>query len=147
MTELEDGNILARTIWGEARGEGEAGMTAVAAVIRNRACIAARYMGVRGRPHPLFGDGTIASACTAPRQFSCWNASDPNRAKLLAVTAIDPQFHDATRIAEETIGGARADPTNGADHYFEKSIPVPDWARGKTPTATIGHHVFFKLEA
>ena len=60
-----------RTIWGEARGEGEPGMTAVAHVLLNR-----------------LKDGrwgtALGSVCLAPYQFSCWNIGDPNRARMLA---------------------------------------------------------------
>src|SRR5215468_10322728 len=76
-------DTVARTVWAEARGEGVAGMTAVACVIMNRARIASQYKQDHGRPHPLFGDGTLASCCTHPWQFSCWNENDPNRQKLL----------------------------------------------------------------
>jgi hypothetical protein len=40
--------------------------------------IAAEYMDAKGEPHPLYGDGSLASACKALLQFSCWNADDPN---------------------------------------------------------------------
>jgi spore germination cell wall hydrolase CwlJ-like protein len=139
-----DLDTLARTIWGEARGEGPDGMAAVAWVALNRAGIAARYEAVSGRPHPLYGDGTVAGACTRPLQFSCWNASDRNRPLLLAATMADPAFAVAWRVAGDVLDGAIADPTAGATHYHEASVH-PSWAQGQTPTQRIGRHVFYRL--
>jgi spore germination cell wall hydrolase CwlJ-like protein len=141
-----DEDTLARTLWGEARGEGREGMAAVAWVVRNRAAKAGRHETMHGRQHPLFGDGTAASACLRPLQFSCWNATDPNRARLTAVTREDPQFRIACEVAAAVLDGGLADPTNGATHYHEASIH-PAWAEGQTPTARIGRHVFYRLTA
>lgn len=140
----EEVDVLARTIWAEARGEHEQGMTAVACVVANRVAIAKRYIANSGKPHPLFGDGTFADCCQKRWQFSCWNASDPNRSKLLAVDQADPAFQTATQIAEQALTGTLADVTNGASHYYERHIAPPQWAVGKTPCAKIGNHLFFK---
>lgn len=144
---LDNVDVLARTLWGEARGEGVAGMVAVGWVIKNRAEIAANWMRVRSRPHPLFGNGTIAIACTKAMQFSCWNASDPNRAKLLAVTNADPGFAAAAALAGDVAAGRTPDPTasiGGATHYHEASIR-PYWSVDAGPGLSIGRHVFYRL--
>jgi N-acetylmuramoyl-L-alanine amidase len=73
MDDTQDIDVVARTLYGEARGEGKQGMIAVACVIVTRAMIAAEYVDANGKPHPLFGDGSLASACQAPLQFSCWD--------------------------------------------------------------------------
>jgi spore germination cell wall hydrolase CwlJ-like protein len=78
-------------------------------------------------------------------QFSSWNADDPNRAKLLAVTTADPQFAKASAIAAEAVQGSLIDITDGADHYYATSISTPAWAQGKAPTCTIGRQVFYAL--
>ena len=38
------------------------------------------------------------------------------------------------------------DPTHGATHYYNPAsvIAMPAWAAGVTPTAKIGHHVFYR---
>lgn len=126
-------DILARTLWGEARGEGTGGMYAVACVVLNRAA------------RPGWWGNSIASVCQAPAQFSCWNASDPNRAKLLAVTAADPQFAAAQKIAAAATQGTLLDITEGADHYYAAAIPAPAWAKGRTPTIQIGRHLFYAI--
>ena len=43
------------------------------------------------------------------------------------------------------MAGEIADPTGGADHYYADYIAAPKWARGRTPTARIGRHLFFRL--
>lgn len=123
-------DILARTLWGEARGEGETGMAAVAAVIVNRA----RRPGWWGR--------SIVEVCLRPWQFSCWNTGDPNRDKLLRVGPIDNGFAAALRIARLASAGLLPDPTHGATHYHAADIQ-PGWARGHEPCARIGRHVFY----
>lgn len=123
-------DILARTIWGEARGEGAAGMAAVAAVIMNRA----KRPGWWGRD--------VRSVCQAKWQFSCWNANDPNRAKLLSVGPVDKAFAAALDIAELAVRGLPPDPTAGATHYHTRAVS-PAWAKGKTPCAMIGAHLFY----
>jgi spore germination cell wall hydrolase CwlJ-like protein len=127
-------DILARTIWGEARGEPPGGMEAVAAVVLNRAA------------HPRWWGHDIAGVCLCPRQFSCWNADDPNRPKLEAVTGADPAFTHALVIADRAVRGQLADPTHGADSYADLRACAPDWADPAKITARIGNHTFFRLE-
>jgi len=139
--------ILARTMYGEDRGDGAPGMDAVGCVIRNRVRIAAAFIKAHGRPHPLYGDGSYASACLVPWQFSSWNAGDPNRAKIIAVTAeTDPIFAEALDLAAEIIAGQIADPTNGATSYKESSLPWPaSWGTEVPARAVIGHQSYYCL--
>lgn len=126
-------DTLARTLWGEARGQGLDGIAAVANVIANRT-----------QKPGWWGTGWVG-VCIAPSQFSCWNENDPNRARLLRVTIADPQFRDCMVIAKAAVAGDLRDRTQGADHYYADHIAVPKWARGKKPTVVIGNHRFFKL--
>jgi hypothetical protein len=139
--------VLARTIWGEARGDGVAGMRAVASVLMNRCTIATAYVAEHGRPHPLYGDGTPASACLAPWQISSWNAKDPNRQKMIAVSAeSDPVFAQAIDIAAEAIARTLQDPTDGATSYKTTALPWPtEWGPEVPPLAVIGHQSFYQL--
>lgn len=125
---------LARTIWGEARGDGIPGMEAVAAVIVNRA------------RHPRWWGRDIYGVCTKSWQFSCWNANDPNLAKLLSVTPADPQFAEALVIAGRAVAGVLPDPTRGADSYYDASIPPPSWAATAVHTVDIGSQRFYRVE-
>jgi hypothetical protein len=139
-----DTDILARTICGEARGEGQAGMEDVASVILNRVKAARAFIAENGRYHPLFGDGSVASACLKPYQFSCWNPGDPNRAVIEALGTDKAIFRQALNIAEDAIVGKLEDRTNNATHYYDRRLPIPPaWAAGLTPCFEEGHHLFF----
>lgn len=131
-------DVFARTIWGEARGEGPNGMEAVADVILNR------VKAAQDRGGYWWGDNII-SVCQKPYQFSCWNRSDSNYKLLQAVTEkSDIYYATAIRVARRAVAGTLDDITGGATHYHAQGI-LPDWASGQTPTATIGHHIFYKL--
>ncbi len=130
-------DILARTLWGEARGEGTYGLEAVANVILNRVRIAEE----KGN---FWWGNNIIQVCQKPYQFSCWNRADPNFQKLQAVDAKDLYFATSLRIARRAIIGALKDATNGATHYHAAETS-PYWANGHTPTVRIGKHVFYKL--
>jgi N-acetylmuramoyl-L-alanine amidase len=144
MDDASDTEVVARTLFGEARGEGKQGMVAVACVIYNRAVIAGDYEDDHGMPHPLYGDGSLASACKAPLQFSCWNAGDPNRALIERVTESEPIFLVAVGIGTDAENDQLDDITNGATHYCDKRMPLPPaWAKGKTPCFALGNHLFF----
>jgi len=128
-------DALARTLWGEARGEPVRGIEAVAAVIVNRVRAAERRGG-------FWWGGSVVAVCRKPYQFSCWNANDPNRPKLLAVTTADPVFATCLRVARRAVAGLLPDPTGGATHYHAVGLH-PDWAAGHSPSAEIGRHVFY----
>jgi spore germination cell wall hydrolase CwlJ-like protein len=134
-----DIDILARTLWGEARGEGLRGMEAVACVVLNRVGIARRYHGRYWWGH------SIATVCRKRHQFSCWNEGDPNYKLLLMVGDETPEFVVARRIARRAVAGTLEDITGGATHYHAQSV-MPYWAKDVLPVYTIGHHVFYRLE-
>lgn len=131
-----DVDILARTIYGEARGEDRVGQLCVGWVVKNRAT--RRYRG----------EG-IAQCCQARMQFSCWNAGDPNYDKLLRTDLSDPVFREAFRNALSVLEGD-LDPTNGSTHYCTVEKPKnasmwpPAWAKGHAPVVIIGRHAFYK---
>ena len=136
LTELE---TLARTMWGEARSEGEAGMRAVAHVVMNRVRIA------RARGGAWWGK-TVVGVCTKPFQFSCWNRNDINAAKIRAVSVRDPEFRVAMAIGLRILKGELTfDTTRGATHYHRFDM-TPKWARGRESTVRIGAHIFYNLE-
>ena len=124
--------VLAGTLWGEARGIGPGGMRDVAAVIMNRV------------NHQTWWGKDIISVCQTPYQFSCWNENDPNKAVIEAVSETDPVFMQARSIAMATMAGIVDDITHGATYYYAKSMPAPPkWAVGKTPCAEIAGQLFF----
>jgi N-acetylmuramoyl-L-alanine amidase len=131
-------DVMARTLWGEARSEGQQGIEAVASVILNRTEIARRKGG-------FWWGNTIIQVCQKPYQFSCWNKGDPNFKKLSAVTEDDIHFATALRVARRAMLGMIKDRTSGATHYHTIDV-LPFWAKGQKATARIGRHVFYKLE-
>ena len=126
-------DTLARTVWGEARGEGRRGMAAVASVILNRA------------KHPRWWGRDVVSVCLKPWQFSVWNPDDLNRRLLLAVDESNAQFRTALEIADQALNGELEDETNNADHYHTHAVK-PLWSQGRKPVASIGNHRFFRIE-
>lgn len=131
-------DTLARTIWGESRGEGQTGMEAVANVVLNRVKVAQDHGG------KYWWGANIIQVCQKPYQFSCWNRSDPSFKKLQAVDTDNVHFKTCLRIARRAVIGALPDHTQGATHYHADYVD-PYWARGETPTITIGRHIFYKM--
>jgi spore germination cell wall hydrolase CwlJ-like protein len=142
IASVHDMETLARSIWGEARGESEEGQAAVAWVMRNRVRAAQAFIARQKRAHPLFGDGTIVGACRAPRQFSAWNVDDANRAKLFQLGFEDAAYCRAFAVGCQVWGALVKDPTDGATHYHRHDIE-PIWAKSLKPTALIGAHMFY----
>jgi spore germination cell wall hydrolase CwlJ-like protein len=133
----KDRDTLARTLWGEARGESLAGQIAVAWTIRNRVN--------DGKDKSWWGEG-YAGVCLAPSQFSCWNKNDPNYPFLSGARDIPfRELAQARGAADQVIDNKQPDPTGGATHYHAASMPkAPAWATKAKKTAFIGNHTFFK---
>jgi N-acetylmuramoyl-L-alanine amidase len=127
-----DLDVLARTIWGEARGEPQEGRVAVARVILNRF-----------NSKKWFGAKTIAATCQKPWQFSCWNVNDPNRAKMLALSDEDPLFQACQEAARSAEAGEGPDWLKDCTHYHTASVS-PNWAKGQKPVGRIGAHLFYR---
>lgn len=143
MSVATDLDTLARTIYGEARGEPFEGQLAVAWVILNRTARGGRF------------GTTVAEVCQRPKQFSCWNPDDPNYPMLLAANINQRPFLRAFGVACLALGHHPdlPDPTKGADHYVTLATPPdvstwpPSWAAGMTKTIAIGGHQFFREAA
>ncbi len=135
-------DILARTIFGEARGEGLKGQEAVASVIINRVQHAQKSKKQFQRGYWWGHD--VVSVCLKPYQFSCWNADDPNAAYIQSIDEGHAVFEQCLRVARRAVKGLLIDLTQGATHYHTNAI-LPHWAKGQTPTVTIGDHVFYRL--
>ena len=113
-----DKQLLARMVYGEARGEPARGQEAVAAVALNRARKSGQSLAdVLMAPHQFAGLGPTAMAAT-PDQL----------APILA------------NIAPALQG---QDPTNGADHFYNPQLASPSWGNG--PGQMIGAHKFMAL--
>ncbi len=135
-----DVEIMAKTIYGEARGEGAEGMEAVALVIINRFNARKWFTGYRTE-YGVKIPG-IAETCLKPRQFSCWNEKDPNYRLLQKVDENDPVFAECLHLAARAIGGLLVDFTNNATFYHTRAVR-PKWSAHKSPCYEVGNHLFY----
>jgi hypothetical protein len=138
---VTDRDYFALTLYGEARGEAVAGRVAVACVLRNR--LRTGRWGM-----------TYEAVCTARKQFSCWNVTDPNRAILFALAEnvaaklpIQAVLRECYAIADVFLAEDTIRLVGNATHYYAPAamVPknrVPTWAVGE-PLARIGGHLFF----
>ena len=128
---LPERDLLARCIWGEARGEIAAGKLAIAHVVLNRT-LKQSWMG-----------STIREVILKPYQFSCFNDGDPNAKKLAVIDPSDKAFSECLLIANLACDGYTIDPTGGATHYHAKSCK-PAWAPKIQYLCSIGKHKFYR---
>jgi N-acetylmuramoyl-L-alanine amidase len=121
-------DILAATIYAEARGESREGQLWVGWVIKNRAKKNRGYWG---------GD-KIKSVCLHPNQFECWNG------RSFIMIEENDAWCKVVSVANEVLGNDH-DPTNGCDHYNNPSKEgYPEWTRNVTKVKIIGNHHFYK---
>ena len=141
MTTEKDRDVLARTLWGESRGEGLAGQIAVAWSIRNRVDM---DLHNDGKPD-WWGEG-YTGVCQKAWQFSCWNKNDPNYPYLIGAKPIPFRELAQARIAgDQVIDSKQPDPTGGATHYYATTMAKPPkWIVGAKQTLKLGHHIFFR---
>jgi spore germination cell wall hydrolase CwlJ-like protein len=119
--------VVALTILAESRGEKKSGMAAVACVISQRA---------------INRNLTPEQVCLQKWQFSCWNGKSESDLEHLYKT---PQAEYALYL-EANITRMNRAKIGYADHYYASYIKPPYWAKGRTPTTTIGKHLFYKLK-
>lgn len=135
MITLDDIMTMARTVYGEARGEDIKSMRAVVHVILNR-------VKRGGRDH------TPAAACLRRYQFSCWNENDPNRHKIRSIDMSNSLFRKCfmcvmIALYDDENG---VDITHGATHYHNANMDeYPYWAKGRTPLVSIGPFHFYDV--
>lgn len=156
-----DIDVLARTIDSEARGESLAGQIQVGYCILKRAAVAAQHVADTGRPHPLFGDGSILAVCKMPAQFSCWNVGDPNYARANSISLSDVDFQIAMYAATGVCLRLVSNALPLATHYYNPSAVThtPSWVTGvpaqdgkaaiapATFDGSIGNHRFYSAVA
>lgn len=127
--------IMAKTMYGEARGEydrfGLDSLTSIGNVIMNR--------------HNA-SNAAIEEVCLKPKQFSCWNEQDPNRRIIENANENDRVYKICLEIAAKLASFELKDITNGANHYYSlMAKTVPKWALAGRITKVIGNHAFLKI--
>jgi hypothetical protein len=143
--------ILALTLWAEAAERPVRAIEALAAMVANRARLAAenggaarlRFApgGAAGAAWPLL----LGRACRAPFLFACWNPRHPSHAALGEAPEGDPALAVCRRVARRAAAGGLPDPTNGATHWHDAGA-LPGWALGRVPSAEVGGLVFYRPE-
>lgn len=111
--------LLARLIYGEARGESYVGQVAVGAVVMNR---------IKSASFP----NTMAGVIYQSYAFTAVNDGQIN---------LTPDA-TAKKAAQDAMNGW--DPTYGAIYYYNPAIATSSWIFSRKTTVTIGNHVFAK---
>jgi len=127
----EELHVLAKTIYGEARGEPKIGQEAVGFVVLNR--IDARS----------WWGSDIIGVCKYPWQFSCWNRNDPNASILNSMSGSDQRLLPFLDVARRVLTNQATNPIGKATHYYADYIATPSWAPTGTFVTKIGRHLFF----
>src|SRR5262245_25619756 len=134
MRLIDDFAWAVTTIWQEARGESDDGMTAVGEVILTR------------MKHRVLSDGTVAGTCLRKGQFSGWNGSDPNRIPSARIDTDDPIVQRCIQAWTRAKAGSTI--AKGATHYYAPGAMVPKgakpaWLPDMIQTAVVGRQLFF----
>jgi spore germination cell wall hydrolase CwlJ-like protein len=120
---------LARTIYWESRGDGQAGMEAVANVVMNR-------LGHDGFPNTICGvvqQGREEGAC----QFSWWCDGRSDDAEE------EKSYATAKELARKALNRQLTDRTGGALYFHHRDVS-PNWSAEYIRTIEIGEHIFYK---
>ena len=132
-----DDYVIATTLVGEAGGEGEAGMKAVANVLRNRA--------------KATGEN-IANVALKPKQFSMWNSHTVEGDKVQNVHQkyVKDAYPNNKEVWKKAVEITKdinnlKDNTGGATSYYNPSIVTPNWGEGSKTwknSKKINNHIF-----
>ena len=142
---------LALTLWAEAAERPVRAIEALAALVANRARLAAtageaaRLRFAPGKAAATAWPLLLGQACRAPFLFACWNPRHPRHAALGEAPEGDPALAVCRRVARRAAAGALPDPTNGATHWHDAGA-LPGWALGRVPAAEVGGLVFYRPE-
>lgn len=132
--------VLALTMWGEARGEGRD------FEMELRAFLGVGFTVLNRLERGGWFGKNIKEICLKPYQYSCWNPSDPNREKMLAVGMDDPDYALCYALACRLIRGTiKINPVGKASHYHDiRLADKPTWANPPAmPLVKIDHHLFY----
>jgi spore germination cell wall hydrolase CwlJ-like protein len=111
-----------KNIYHEARGEGVAGMQAVAAVTLNRAAQTGE---------------SVCDVVYARKQFSWTNTTKGRNKPIEGDTSV------LYIVVAQAMSGAMQDITGGATHYHTKHVN-PVWRKALNKVAVINNHIFYR---
>lgn len=138
---LTEAQIMALTIYGEARGESREGKIAVGSVILERV------------DHREWDGNTIHEVCLMPYQFSCYLPGDPNfqalrliaqdwETKAMRSMAMSECYQVAVGLIDGTIPRTPIIAERNCCQYKTKAAKAA-WADKMERVAVIGHHEFY----
>jgi len=139
--DVEQEKCLAVMVYGEARGESEAGKVAVAYTALNRTA-----------------KKTLCQVVLAPKQYSIFNNNPALRTAALSLHVEPAQkniidqnsWQKSMEVAAAVVRGYVPDPTNGSTHYLapkvmaSKGYKYPRWSKEYTLVAVVDNHKFYK---
>ena len=127
IEEQDEDVLLAMLVWGEARGESAQGRLAVAHVPLTRLA--------RRRESGKKGLLTLREQILSPFQFSCFNANDPNRGRLVRPVESDglASWVACWTSAMAALMGRNENPVPGATHYVVSRLWSRPTAVGRRP--------------
>lgn len=134
MSTLDDQYLSRLCLWREARGESSAAQCGVYHVLLNR---------VADKRWP----DTLAEVVLQPKQFSSFNAGDPNAVKIPMPNETAWVLCCGVVSAVDAAPEAFPDETLGSTHYHSYSnvAAYPKWAEESKHTVDIGAFHFYKL--
>lgn len=127
-------NIVARTLWMEARGEGDESLKMVLTVIQNRA---------GGLPEFL------ADKCLERKQFSCWNGLENRTPETYSInfprSALSSErecslWNKCQRLATMAVEGEFVSVNDDWNSYYNPKVCNPSWGRQLSDATVVGHH-------
>lgn len=142
--------LLALTGYGEAGREGDAGITAVMNVVKNRTRLPGQFADQEILS--LTGGSVYHAVILKYKQFSMYNPSNPVRekaerfAELWDTTLANNSYiKNCYSLAQKVMSGALADNTKGATFYHAASVS-PSWASTIPYIGQIGNHIFYGVQ-
>lgn len=135
--QLSSLDVLALTIYGEARGEPVEGQIAVGCVVRNR----------------VYKDRDFRIICLEPKQFSCWNEDDSNypiledlsHKMMNSLPIINPELSQIRWVAAGIINNLILDNTGGSKNYLTTTLYYSNtirWSATMKISKVIGKQIF-----
>ena len=131
MLNLNNRDLLARTLEAEAGNQGSGGMLAAGSVIMNRL------------KNPAYGS-ELHSVILQPGQFSAWNSYTGYQGGMGGINMyqVTPSS-TAFEVADQLLAGGYTDPTGGAMHYYNPDLANPTWGQASGGKwKKIGDHIF-----
>ena len=136
LTKEQD--TIAQTLLGEARGEGKAGLYAVACIVKRR---------IKLESYP----NTATKVCLQPSQFDYWTQrkrvkwDDQNRANVRRLMKGNTELVRYAKMLAININRVDLNYIKNADHYCTLDTHNY-WTKGQEPVAIIKNHKFYKLK-